>query len=101
MSSPSFFAAATVWVHQLLWYPAPVTIVSAFCCRASAMMYSSFRALFPPNASPVRSSLFMYICGPSSFLVRRGRCWMGVGSVAMFALGYWVNFMGLGCVLRV
>lgn len=65
------------------------------------MMYSSLRALFPPNASPVRSSRFMYICGPFSFLVRRGRCWIGVGSVAIFARGCWVNFMCLGCVLRV
>ena len=87
MSRPSFFAAATVWVHQLLWYPAPVTMVSAFCWSASAMMYSSFRALFPPNASPVRSSRFTYIFGPSSFFVRFGRYWIGVGSVAIFARG--------------
>jgi len=71
----------------LEWNPAPIMMWSAFCARASAIRYSSFLALLPPKASPVRSSLFTMILGPSSRFVRLGRSWRGVGRLASLTLG--------------
>ena len=84
---------ARIWVHQLEWNPAPVTIISALFCRASPIKYSSLRALFPPKARPVRSSLFTKILGPLRSLVRLGRGCSGVGVTVRSILGRVFNLM--------
>jgi len=89
-------AAAAVCVHQLEWKPAPVTMTSAFFATASPIRYSSFLALFPPKASPVRSSLFTQMRGPPSFFERFGISWMGVGRFASLALGSDPSLMSIG-----
>ena len=68
---------------------APVTRTSGLRATRSAKTYSSWRALLPPKARPVRSSRFTQMSGPPSAAESRGRCSSGVGRSAsgIFAWG--------------
>ena len=56
---PTLAAAAATWRVWFDWMPPMVTRVSAPEAMASGTMYSSFRSLLPPKASPeLQSSRF-------------------------------------------
>ncbi len=84
---PNFLAAAAVWRHQFDCRLAQVMMTSAFLFKTSWMMNSSLRDLFPPKASPVKSSLLIYICGPPRNWERFPSLYRGVGKEIRLFLG--------------
>jgi len=67
---PKRAAAAAVCRQWFDWSAPAVTSVRAPPASASATRNSSFRVLFPPSASPVRSSRLTRRRGPPSDWVR-------------------------------
>jgi hypothetical protein len=79
--SPRRAARTAVARAQFDWSAPTVIRVSAPCSSASCRRNSSFRALLPLSANPVRSSRLTLSSSPSA-APRRGSGWIGVGVAA-------------------